>query len=338
MATINKKYGETYIATATPNTGYRFVKWTGTGVDTTDNPATLTCLGDNTLEAIFERIQYTLTVGVSPANSGSIVFDEDIFEGDIKYKATANLSSATNWLRNNTDQNRNTWDSTTGIGYLYLNAGVTDFTQMFANASALQEVNFAKLDKNAINNSNGICSYCSNLTKVRLPYMCQIVPYGGFNHCTSLVEVTNTEYVYWIKTNAFGYCSALQQIDLPRLIKLNQYCFERAGLTSITLPELRDLERDDGYTDTTVGCFYNCTDLQRVEIGTHLPSISIGVFEGCTSLSTVICHTTYQVPILLRDNFTDNVNDTLYVEPSMVSAYQADSSWSSAFTTITAIQ
>lgn len=338
MATINKKYGEQYIATASPSTGYRFVKWTGTGVDTTDNPATLTCLGDNTLEALFERLQYTVSVGAYPANAGNFFFDEDIFDGDIKYKATVNLSSATNWLSNNTDQNRNTWDSSTGIGYLYLNEGVTDFTQMFANVSALQEVNFAKLGSNAINNSNGICSYCSNLTKVRLPYMCQIVPYGGFAHCTRLTEVTNSEYVYWIKTNAFNYCSSLQQIDLQRVIKLNQYCFERAGLTSIYLPQLRDLERDDGDTDTTVGCFYNCADLQRVEIGTQLPSIAKGVFENCANLSTVICHTTYQVPILLSNNFTANVNDTLYVEPSMVSAYQANSAWSSAFATITAIQ
>lgn len=338
MATINKRYGEQYIATASPSTGYRFVKWTGTGVDTTANPATLTCLGDNTIEAIFERLQYTLTVGVSPANSGNIFFDEDIFDGDIKYKATANLSSANNWLSNNTDQNRNTWNSTTGIGHLYLNAGVTDFTRMFNNLSALQEVNFAKLDKNAIDNSNGICSYCRNLTKVRLPYMCQVVPYGGFAYCTSLVEVTNTEYVYWLKTNAFAYCSALQQIDLPTAMKLQDYCFERAGLTSINLPSLQETSRGDGDTDTTVGCFYNCTALQRVEIGSHLPSIAIGVFSECTSLSTVICHTTYHVPLLLSDNFTANNNDTLYVEPSMVSAYQADSAWSSAFTTITAIQ
>ena len=61
--------GSMAVLTAIPNGGYNFVKWSD-GV--TDNPRTLQVNEDLLLTAVFEAVQYTVSVSASPAEGGTV--------------------------------------------------------------------------------------------------------------------------------------------------------------------------------------------------------------------------------------------------------------------------
>lgn len=347
MATINKKYGEQYIATASPSTGYRFVKWSGEGVDTTDNPATLTCLGDNTIEAIFERLQYTVSVGAYPANSGSIVFDP-VLPNVIKYNATQALSGS--WINSNTDTTKNTYNSTTGEGQLYLNEGV-----------------------NTIPNSFAFYTYGTSLRSIQIPSNITSIGNAAFYECTSLTSVELPNSLTSIGQEAFYECTSLTSIDLPNsLTSIGSAAFHEAGLTSLTIPNsLTDITAAFQYcanltsvtlpnTLTTIhAAFENCTSLTSI-IGLENTQVSdfARAFEGCTSLTSIaLPSTTTGVYSLLYKScsaltsFTCYATTpptythfsgtyptpTLYVPAASVSAYQS-SNWAQYFSQILPIQ
>ncbi len=73
--------GDVISLTATPEDGWEFVNWTGDtgGLDTTtDAEATLTMPADDvTLTANFQMIDYTLTVNIEPAGSGTVDIDPE---------------------------------------------------------------------------------------------------------------------------------------------------------------------------------------------------------------------------------------------------------------------
>lgn len=85
---------------ATPDSGYSFTQWND-GV--TLNPRTVKVTENATYTASFN--------GSTPASNV------------IRYNAATAVTGG--WVTNNTDTSRNTYDSVTGNGVLYLNAGVT---------------------------------------------------------------------------------------------------------------------------------------------------------------------------------------------------------------------
>ena len=66
-------FGNNITATATAAYGYSFVAWmSGTDTVSTDNPLTITVMGDTSLTAYFEMKNYTVSLDVNDANMGSI--------------------------------------------------------------------------------------------------------------------------------------------------------------------------------------------------------------------------------------------------------------------------
>jgi|GEM_PF-3383881 len=63
--------GDSVDVTATPNSGYSFTGWSGSVSETT-NPLRITMDGVKIVTANFSQSQHTLTVNVSPSNSGSV--------------------------------------------------------------------------------------------------------------------------------------------------------------------------------------------------------------------------------------------------------------------------
>ncbi len=66
--------GTVVTVTATPDSGYQFVRFTGASESTT-SPVQITMNGNKTIGAVFERIQYTLTVGTT--TNGSITLSPE---------------------------------------------------------------------------------------------------------------------------------------------------------------------------------------------------------------------------------------------------------------------
>lgn len=80
--------GSMAVLTAIPNGGYNFVKWSD-GV--TDNPRTLQVNEDLLLTAVFEAVQYTVTVSASPAEGGTVTGG-----GVFSYGQTITLTATAN--------------------------------------------------------------------------------------------------------------------------------------------------------------------------------------------------------------------------------------------------
>ncbi|MBR0176244.1 MAG: choice-of-anchor J domain-containing protein [Bacteroidales bacterium] len=61
--------GTVITLTATPNTGYSFVRWSD---GSTSNPRTVTVNGDMSFTAYFDLMQYTITVAANPSTGGTV--------------------------------------------------------------------------------------------------------------------------------------------------------------------------------------------------------------------------------------------------------------------------
>lgn len=323
MATINKKYGEQYIATASPSTGYRFVKWQGTGVDTTDNPATLTCLGDNTIEALFERLQYTVSVGASPANSGSIVFDPPVINRTINYTATQDLMAAepTTWMTNNVVSS--TYNSNTQEGTLTLNENVNSIGDYaFIDQRFLLTIEIP----NCISSMGMDCfSNCWHLTTVSFPATLTGELYSMFYDCSELSTIIGLENTTITNLNGtFKDCTALTSISLPST--LNGFMLSAfEGCTSLT--SVIGLENTS--TRQLTSTFKGCTSLTSISYPNTTTQLLQSSYVNCSSLTSIICYAT-TVPYL-GTAASGVPNAYLYVPAEALNDYRNNSTWYNAF-------
>lgn len=273
MATINKKYGETYIATATPNTGYRFVRWTGTGVSTTDNPATLTCVGDNTIEAIFERLQYTLNVGVYPATSGTIVFDpQPASENVIRY--TSATAATSDWISENTDTTKNTYNSSTGQGVLYVKPGVYALGSPADTASEDAAKPFGSTAITSLDLTD--FTYTPTTRSINDP----IIGPNAFAGDTSLTSVVIGPNVNWIGDNAFLGCYNLQSVEIQGVVDIGDSAF--SGCSSLSIFNITGAVRA-----IAKEAFQGCRSLISLTFPVGLKYIGYQAFYNCSSLATL---------------------------------------------------
>jgi len=85
--------GEAITLTASPNSGYTFSHWTGDATGST-NPITLTMDVNKTVTANFTQNQYSLTLNIVPAGSGSVAKNPDkptyVYGEQVQLTATAN--------------------------------------------------------------------------------------------------------------------------------------------------------------------------------------------------------------------------------------------------------
>ncbi len=112
------KYNNTTTLTATPATGYKFVKWEITSNDsshastlssTTANPATLTVNCNVTVKAHFEKQTYTVTMAKTPTAGGSVSANST----SVKYKESTTITATPA-----TGYTFTKWEITSGTGSL----------------------------------------------------------------------------------------------------------------------------------------------------------------------------------------------------------------------------
>lgn len=176
----------------------------------------------------------------------------------------------------------------------------------------------------------------------------------AFYYCFGLSSIEIPDTVTTINANAFTQCKGLSSIEIPDGATLSGYgivsgCY---NLKQITLPDgitsinegmfascygLETLVVPDTVTSIGSRAFSSCRGLTSIELPSGVTSIGEWTFNECFELSTVTCHAVTP-PTLGYNALIDIHNGTLYVPANSVSAYQANSAWSNAFTTITAIQ
>ena len=96
-------YNSTAKLTATPNEGYKFVKWSD---GNTSNPRTVTVTANATYTAVFEKKTYTITVVVAPSPGGTVSLTSQTVEHGATATATAKYNVGykfDHWLVNGVD-------------------------------------------------------------------------------------------------------------------------------------------------------------------------------------------------------------------------------------------
>ncbi|VTY09327.1 Leucine rich repeats (6 copies) [Prevotella melaninogenica] len=198
--------------------------------------------------------------------------------------------------------------------------------------------NITKIGENAFNQ-------CTALTTIKLPAELKTIDAQAFRTCINLATVDYGTKVETIGDGAFWYTGALKKFFFKGSVKtLGADAFRESGLTCVHLKG-----------DMTIGkeAFMKCASLKYVEFPATssatqpLTYVAESMFAGCTSLpfitlpSTVTeikanafngCSNLKYVNILADSPATLGANAFpttagVYVKPSKLSAYQANTAW-----------
>lgn len=359
----------TITITAIPFEGYAFSHWTNSNDETISNLPTyrVRVTGDETYTAHFVKACKVDTgfIGgrcddgeievVRDYNSIAVPLPpepEPPVERVIRYTATASLPE-NQWITDNTDENRNTWDSETGNGVLYLNDNVTILTtnnpfhnntnlisvdmmdseiteirrNSFYGSTSLISINFGN---SVLYIGESVCNGCENLTNVNFGNSLISIGAAAFSTCRSLTEINLPNTVTSIGNTTFSFCGNLTTVNLSNSLTTlpNSVFMPCISLIQINIPNSIRIINNSAFS--------GCQNLQEITLGSNIESIGEGAFRHSNSLIKVYCYTP-TVPTLGAFNFSRGA-DTLYVPSASLQAYQSDPDWSSAFTTITTIQ
>lgn len=95
--------------------------------------------------------------------------------------------------------------------------------------------------------------------------------------CRKLASVTLCDNLTEIPMQAFQFCEALSEVELPSaLTTISQNAFNGAGLKKITLPA--------GVVTIVANAFQNCSALAEARFLGTPGALNGGAFKGCTAL------------------------------------------------------
>lgn len=260
--------------------------------------------------------------------------------GGVLFYTSSNEATG-NWVANNTDTTRNTWDSNTGEGVLWLlptttkigGGNNTDYTPFYQD-TGLTSVDLTYSGLTNIN--TGSFRQCSSLTSIHIPANVSVISNTAFYQDYGIASISvasgNTTFNDGggsnciIKTSDNTLLFGCKNTVIPNtVVTIGTYAFSKCtGLTTMTIP--------NNVTTINNNAFQSCSGLTSFTIGSGVTSIGNSTFGTCNYLTSVTCLATTP-PTLGTGNFP-NTNDTLYVPAASVSAYENDSAWRAAFTNI----
>lgn len=132
------------------------------------------------------------------------------------------------------------------------------------------------------NGGNDYCYYLipATLKKVTITHE-TVVPYGAFQNCSMIEEITLPDTVGDIRREAFTNCTSLKKVTLPK------------GLTSLVTGmfkgciSLKNVDIPQGVTTINDSVFSDCASLEEIVLPQNLKTIGASVFKGCTSLKSI---------------------------------------------------
>lgn len=122
------------------------------------------------------------------------------------------------------------------------------------------------------------CYYDHQLGKVTIGDNVKYIGNYAFSNCYNLVTVTMGGAVVKISDYAFNNCSSVQGVDLSGVKEIGPYAFAHFGGNQISMPDVEVLGKD---------AFYDCDNLQTVQLSDKLTVIPEECFYYCKSLTTV---------------------------------------------------
>jgi len=152
-----------------------------------------------------------------------------------------------------------------------LNNIITANNAAFRYCTKLNNINISSLTQ--INYE--IFNNCRSLTSITIPSSCTSIESNAFYYCSKLENVTfaSPSNLLAIKSYAFYGCSKLENIILPNSITdLGDYAFGLSGIITINIPTL--------INQINSGVFYSCQGLKTFTIPSNIISIKSSAFSS----------------------------------------------------------
>lgn len=215
---------------------------------------------------------------------------------------------------------------------------VTSIGEMFRGNTTIETFEELKYFTNVTEIADSAFYGCTNLRSVNLSNILRVGQFA-FQECTSLTSA-NMPIVTQIKKYAFYKCAGLTEVYMPFVTTMETNIFEQASLPGSQVLEYL----------TTAGlklCYYTknlvefiapvltevsqtmlnrCENLENVYVGA-ISKINRYAFERSGALKSVVINNSEVVSLPYTDAFT-GTTCSIYVPDSSVSAYTADSKWS----------
>lgn len=148
--------------------------------------------------------------------------------------------------------------------------------------STLQEIDGGMYD-------GGAFGGCSSLESIDIPASVRRIGRDAFNS-TGLLEIFLPENLETLDAYAFQNCQQLKSVTLPTSISyLSEGTF--LGCSSLETIELPDNIKELKGSGWSTGCFYNCSALKEVDLGS-VEIVGNYTFYNCTALKGIVIPST----------------------------------------------
>ncbi len=174
------------------------------------------------------------------------------------------------------------------------------------------------------------------LETAKLPNGFTRIGYRAFENCRMLQEFTIPASVTEIDDSAFDNCRSLsavhfggsteEQADDPAA---SQCALQRIGNWAFyNCHQLQELNIPEGVTEIGDAAFYGCTYLEDLVLPSSLQTIGDNCFSLCSKLERIIVNAAVPPVIEAKTFYEVNRSIPVYVPKGSLEAYKADAYWS----------
>lgn len=162
----------------------------------------------------------------------------------------------------------------------------TNIDELYLHCAKLKGINIP----NTVSQLN--LKGCSSIEKISIPSSLTSLesydydantnlPYGAFQDCSNLKEITFNSKIDGIPSNAFMNCTSLEHIQLPDTITyIGHYAFFNTSITNIIIPQ----------TVEQIGnCAFSRTNITEIVLPNSLYNIGGGIVDKCEKLEIIDC-------------------------------------------------
>lgn len=296
-------------------------------------PSSITSIGEYAFRGLY-NLQKVISKISTPFGISEGVFCKncDSVNGEMEYTATGATLYVPTGLKPKY-QSTNGWKSFPeilegdpkegaydGLNYSYLEGGGTA-TVISGDYSELTEVNIP-----------------ATVSFDNVTYSVKKIGESAFSNLDNIKTVTIANGVEEIGNQAFWDCDGLTNLTLP------SSSLRKIGDEAFTWMRMKTLELPEGLESIGAHAFGSNGNLQRVVLPSTLSALGDGIFNSCSSLTTVVSHITD--PFVIKESVFGNGNGSqwdesqqqyvtvyepskanLYVPEGTKSKYQAISGW-----------
>jgi hypothetical protein len=166
-----------------------------------------------------------------------------------------------------------------------------------------------------------------NLSELKLPNNTEYIGYMSVAECVKLQSIDIPASVKEIEDRAFENCRNLKTINFgenPSLIRIGNWAFYNCH-------ELQNLEIPEGVTEIGDGAFYGCTYLKNLNLPASVHSIGDNGFAFCSKLQKMVVHAVTPPDIDYKTFEEVSRQTPVYVPDESVDEYENHPLWKEFF-------